>query len=133
MDMEFKIFLMGIYIRDIIFKGSLMDLANILGPMALFIKEISRMVIEKGKEIGRVIMEINTLVISAMTEKMVLANIFGQMGTYTKETLVKIWERVRGKCFGVMVACIKENGNEDYLMEKVHITVIKLGTFKVKG
>ena len=67
-----------------------MDLANILGPMALFIKEISRMVIEKGKEIGRVIMEINTLVISAMTEKMVLANIFGQMGTYTKETLVKI-------------------------------------------
>ncbi len=90
MDMEFNIFQMGIYIKDIIFKESLMDMDNIIGSMDLFIKDILRMVIDKGKELGRVIMEINILVISATIEKMVLANIFGRMGTYTKETLVKI-------------------------------------------
>lgn len=77
MDMEFKIFRMAIYIKDITLKENLMDMANIIGPMALFIKDILQLVLGKDKELGRMIMEINTLVISVMIEKMALANIFG--------------------------------------------------------
>lgn len=77
MDMEFKIFRTAIYIKDITLKENLMDMANIIGPMALFIKDILQLVLGKDKELGRVIMEINTLVISVMIEKMALGNIFG--------------------------------------------------------
>lgn len=50
--MEFNIFQMGIYIKDIIFKENLMDMVNILGSMALVIKDSLQMVFDKGKELG---------------------------------------------------------------------------------
>lgn len=64
---------------------------------------------------------------------MVKVNIIGQMGTFIKEIFAKIWEKVKAKWSGMMVAPIQANGNEDYHTEKVLLNLYKLGIFKVKG
>lgn len=78
-------------------------------------------------------MVINMLVISVMIVRMVLENTSGQMVIPIREISAKIWERDKDKCTGMMEVYTLDNGKEGYLMEKVHIALIKLGTFKVKG
>ena len=78
-------------------------------------------------------MEINTVDISAMIEKMVQDNIIGRTVTAIKGIFQKTWDRDKVKCFGMMAALIQGNGNEAYLTEKVVMFLTKQGIFKVKG
>lgn len=133
MDMASKIFLTEISIKAFISKENLMDLESISGPMALLIEDTLQMDWDRDKEHGQVIMVINMLVISVMIVRMVLENTSGQMAIAIREISVKIWEKGKDKCIGMMEVYTLDSGKEDYLMEKVHIALIKLGTFKVKG
>lgn len=91
------------------------------------------MELDKDRVHGWVKAETNILDILVMIVKTVLGNIFGQMETPTKEILVKIWDKVKEKCVGVMEVYTLGNGKEDFPMAKVPIFLKKLGTFKVKG
>jgi hypothetical protein len=71
--------------------------------------------------------------ILVMIVKMDQVNIFGQMATNTREIFVKICDKVKDKCIGMMAVLILANGNVAFLTEKVVMYLTKLGIFKVKG
>jgi hypothetical protein len=98
---------------------NLMEKGSISGKMALLIMDIFNKEWGKVRDIGIVKMVMNIKVIIVPIVKMVLDNLNGLMEIFIKVNFVKIWEKEMGKCFGVMVVCMKDNGGEDYQMVKV--------------
>ncbi len=91
------------------------------------------MVFDKVRAPGWAKMEIIILAILAMIEKMAQENIFGRMVTNTREIFVKIWDKVKVRCSGMMEVLTMVNGNAVFPTEKVVMYLTKLGIFKVKG
>ena len=90
MDMEFKVLPMETITWDTIKTGSLTEGVSILGRMVLGIVESFRAELGKGKDNGRVKMEINIRVTTALTEKTDMVSSDGGMAIHTRESFVRI-------------------------------------------
>ena len=124
---------MEMSIEDTTCRGSPTGLENTIGPMEPPTKGSSWVVFGKEKEPGSANQEINMLVILVVIAKMDTENISGLMAIYIRETFVKIWEKAMERWLGMMEAPIMGSGRGVCPTVKVHMDLIKLGTFKVKG
>lgn len=81
------------------------------------------MVKEYGNEEKEVV--INIKVVISMIKNQGLVYLHGKQGMYIKETINAINVMVMGKCIGVMIIIIWENGKMEYKMGMVRFICLK--------
>lgn len=109
-------------------------MASIIGQMAVFSKEISKMASAMGMECGNEVQAnpTNMKVSMQMTRNVATASSPGRVATHTKETTSTMLDMALVKCTGMMEAATREIGNEESNTDKVR-TSHNVGEIQMPG
>lgn len=120
MAKELKNLQMEIFIKVNMLKENRTDMENIIGPMVAITKVRLEKDLDKVMECGKKDLEIviNMKVSILVIRSMATVFLLGLVETFTKETIMKIFEVIMDKCIGVMEVITRESGLMVFRMGK---------------